>query len=225
MTARVRSINVGQSQRADWAGLGATSMDKRPVGGPIRVETLGIVGDTVTDTKHHGGVDQAVYVFAREDLDTWGERLGQHLRDGQFAENLTTEGIDVNQAVIGEIWRIGTARFQVSSIRTPCNDFKNWMGVTGHDNTAWVKRFTAEARPGPYLRVLTEGEISPGDEIVVEHRPDHGVSVTDLFTALNRDRTKLPTLLTESGDPIEGLGAEGTTKAQTYVAQMTADPR
>lgn len=220
MTARVRSINLGQSKTAEWAGLGATSMDKRPTDQTVRVTTLGIVGDTVTDTKHHGGVDQAVYAFAREDLDLWGERLGADLRDGQFAENLTTEGIDVNQALVGEIWRIGSARFQIASIRTPCNDFKNWMGVTGHDNKAWVKRFTAEARPGPYLRVLTEGEIREGDEIVVEHTPDHGVTVTDLFIALNRDRTKLPTLLTGTGEPIEGLGSEGAAKAREYVARL-----
>lgn len=193
--ARVLSVNVGRSQTADWAELGATSMDKRAVGDPVRVTTLGITTDSVTDTRHHGGTDQAVYAFAREDLDRWSERLGVELRNGQFAENLTTEGIDVNEAEIGERWRIGSVLFEVCHVRTPCNDFKNWMGVSGLDNSQWVKRFTAECRPGPYLRVLEEGSLQAGDEIEVVHRPGHGVTVTDLFRAKNLDHSLRPALM------------------------------
>ena len=193
--ARVLSVNVGRSQAADWAELGATSMDKRAVGDPVRVTTLGITTDSVTDTRHHGGTDQAVYAFAREDLDRWSERLGVELRNGQFAENLTTEGIDVNEAEIGERWRIGSVLFEVCHVRTPCNDFKNWMGVSGFDNSQWVKRFTAECRPGPYLRVLEEGSLQAGDEIEVVHRPGHGVTVTDLFRAKNLDHSLRPALM------------------------------
>ena len=90
-----------------------TSIDKTPKNGPTRVEELGVEGDQVTDTKHHGGVYQAVYAFAREDLDLWGERLGARLPDGRFGENLTTDGIDVNEALIGERWRVGTALLEV----------------------------------------------------------------------------------------------------------------
>ena len=193
--AHLLSINVGRSQRAEWAELGATSMDKRSVEGPVRVTRLGLVDDTVTDTRHHGGPDQAVYAFAREDLDLWGERLGVELRNGQFAENLTTEGIDVNGAEIGERWRIGSALFEVCHVRTPCNDFKNWMGVSGFDNLQWVKKFTAECRPGPYLRVLEEGFVSAGDTLEVAHRPGHGVTVSDLFRAKNLDHSLRPALM------------------------------
>ncbi|MGK2874326.1 MAG: MOSC domain-containing protein [Nocardioides sp.] len=217
MGARVRSINLGRSKPAEWADLGATSIDKRAVHGPIAVTHLGLAGDTVTDTRHHGGPDQAVYAFAREDLDIWGERLGRDLRDGQFAENLTTEGIDVNASLIGEVWRIGTTEVQVASVRTPCNDFKNWMDATGHDAKAWVKKFTAESRPGPYLRVLVEGEIRAGDEITVVSRPDHTITVTDLFIALTLDRTRLPDLITGSGEPVAGLGVGPAAKARRYV--------
>src|SRR5690242_7516545 len=141
---RVISVNVGRPQDAEWAGLGYTSMDKRAVDGAVKVHHSGLVGDVVSDTKHHGGRDQAVYVFAGEDLDIWGERLGVELRNGHFAENLTTEGLDVNEALVGERWRIGSVELEICAVRTPCNDFKNWMGVTGHDNTAWVKRFMLE---------------------------------------------------------------------------------
>lgn len=192
--ARLLSVNVGLAQRAEWAGIGVTGMHKTPVTGPVVVHGLGLEGDQVGDTLHHGGVDQAVYAFAREDLDLWGERLGRSIPSGGFAENLTTEGLDVNEAIVGERWRIGTALFEVRYVRTPCNDFKSWMGQTGYDNRAWVKRFATESRPGPYLKVLEEGVIEAGDRIEVEHVPDHGVSVTTMFRALNLDRSLLPQL-------------------------------
>nr|WP_278260237.1 MOSC domain-containing protein [Nocardioides convexus] len=93
---------------------------------------------------------------------------------------------------LGTRLEIGTALFEVAHVRTPCNDFKGWMGETGYDTTAWVKRFARALRPGPYLRVLRPGTIAAGDEIVVVHRPGHGVTVRDLFVALNLDRSRLP---------------------------------
>ncbi|BBH16097.1 sulfurase [Nocardioides baekrokdamisoli] len=193
--ARVLSVNVGPSAKAEWAELGVSSMDKRPADEPVRVTTLGITSDTQTHVRHHGGVDQAVYAFAREDLDLWSERLGVELRNGQFAENLTTEGIDVNEAEIGERWRIGSVLLEVCHVRTPCNDFKSWMGFSGYDNSRWVKKFTAECRPGPYLRVIEEGVLKAGDAIEVVHRPGHGVTVSDVFRAKNLDHSLRPALL------------------------------
>lgn len=209
----VRSVNIGQSKPAQWAEVGATSMEKLATSEPVTVGREGIVTDTQTDRRHHGGEEQAVYAFAREDLDVWGARLGVTLRDGQFAENLTTEGIDTNAALVGEQWRIGTVLLEICSVRTPCNDFKNWMGVSGYDNTQWVKRFAAEARPGPYLRVLEEGRLQAGDEIVVVHRPDHGITVSTLFKALSTDRSLLPSLI-----GIDGLGDKPRAAAERYVA-------
>lgn len=204
----LRSVNVGRPRDREWAALGYTSIDKRPVAGPVGVHHRGVVGDVVSDTKYHGGVDQAVYAFAREDLDLWGERLGRRIEDGQFGENLTTEGIDVNESEVGEQWRIGTALLEVRYVRTPCNDFKNWMGVSGFDNARWVKRFAQEARPGPYLRVLEEGLIEAGDEIDVVHRPGHGVTVSTMFRALNLDHSLLPLL-----DKVKDLVPQARVKA------------
>ena len=192
--AYVASINIGQPQVASWAGIGRTSIDKVSISGPVEVHSLGIAGDQVSDLRHHGGVDQAVYAFAREDLDRWGEVLGQPIRDGQFGENLTTVGIDVNQALIGEQWRIGTVLLEITDVRIPCNVFKNWMGESGYDKLAWVKRFTAEGRPGPYLKVLEEGTLQAGDELHVLRRPDHGVSVTTYFQAQTTNRAALAEL-------------------------------
>jgi len=207
----VISVNVGRPREADWAGIGRTAMDKRPVTGPVAVRSLGVDGDQVGDTKHHGGVDQAVYAFAREDLDWWAGELGQEIRDGMFAENLTTQGIDVNAAEVGERWRIGTVELEVCSVRIPCNDFKNWMGLGGYDNQRWVKRFAEVGRPGPYLRVVTEGELAAGDELTVVHRPGHGVTVSTMFRALTTEAELLLDLL-----KVDGLVAQAREAAEKY---------
>ncbi len=193
--AQVSSINVGRPREAEWAEIGRTAIAKQPVAGSVRAGRLGLEGDQVADTLHHGGVDKAVYAFAREDLDWWAAELGHEIHDGQFGENLTTRGIDVNEAEIGERWQVGTATFEVVLARIPCNDFKNWQRVSGFDDTAWVKRFTAEHRPGPYLRVVEEGELRAGDDLVVVRRPGHGVTVATMFRALTTDRSLLPELL------------------------------
>jgi len=213
VTFQLRAVHVGRPKPREWAGIGKTSILKHAVDGPVRANRLGLDGDQVSDVKHHGGVDQAVYAFAREDLDGWAEVLGKPIRDGLFGENLTTSGYDVNEAEVGERWRIGGVVLEVASVRTPCNDFKGWLGESGFDNTGWVKRFAAAGRPGPYLRVLEEGELEAGSEIEVLHRPGHGVTVSHMFRALTTDRALLPDLLV-----VEGLVDEARRTAEKYVA-------
>jgi MOSC domain-containing protein YiiM len=194
--AQVLSVNTGRPETGRWTGrVGRTGIRKTPVAGPAVVRRGGLGGDHVCDRKHHGGPDQAVYAFAREDLDAWGERLGSPLPDGHFGENLTTTGLDVNEALIGERWRVGTALLEVATVRIPCRVFAGFMGVTGHQEQGWIRRFTAEGRPGPYLRVLEEGVVEAGDPVVVEHRPDHGVTVAVVFRALTTQRSLLPGLV------------------------------
>ncbi len=200
--ARIDSVNIGsarpnphkRSRSARTTGIG-----KQPVVGPIQVRDpgakttglgSGLVGDYIGDGKHHGGHDQAVYAFQREDLDVWQQRLGRELGNGFFGENLTTSGIDVNEARIGERWRIGTLELQVTSPRTPCNTFRGWLQETG-----WVRKFAAEARPGAYLRVIHPGPVQAGDEIEIMDRPDHNVSIALVFRATITDRDLLPQLL------------------------------
>ncbi|MBB6172830.1 MOSC domain-containing protein YiiM [Nocardiopsis mwathae] len=168
----VRSVNTGRAVTTAWAVKDKpTAIEKRPVEGAVAVHALGVAGDEQGDRQHHGGRDQAIHAYAREDLDVWQERLDRPLRDGVFGENLTTRGIDLAQVLIGERWRIGTVVLEATLARTPCRTFQAWM-----EEPRWVKRFADEARTGVYLRVLEEGELSAGDTVTVE-RPDHDITV------------------------------------------------
>jgi len=201
---------------AEWAGsLRRTAIAKSQVAGPVDVGRLGVAGDEVADTENHGGVYQAVYAFAREDLDVWSDRLGKRLPDGMFGENLTTEGIDVNEAVIGERWRIGTTVLQVASVRIPCVVFQNYLRENGFEGDRWVRRFTEEARPGPYLQVVEEGRLGARDAIDVVHRPGHGVTVASMFKAFTTERDLLPAML-DAGDDLIPPAREA---AEAYVGR------
>ncbi|MGW2325267.1 MOSC domain-containing protein [Streptomyces sp. NPDC001700] len=193
------SVNVGKPRPNPWKGLGATGIDKRPVDGPVTVTApgpkgtgaVGLDGDRAYDVKHHGGSDQAVYAYAREDLDGWETEFNRPLHNGVFGENLTTTGLDVNAALIGERWHIGPdVVLEVSCPRIPCATFQGWLERDG-----WIKRFTEAALPGAYLRVLTPGAIRTGDRVEIGHRPDHDVTIALAFRALTREAALLPELL------------------------------
>lgn len=195
----LHSINVGRPRSTTGTRDERTAIRKAAAQGPVLATRLGLTGDQVGNPDVHGGPDMAVYAFAREDLDRWAEQLAREVPDGQFGENITTYGIDVNAALVGERWRIGGAVFEVAKVRIPCTTFQRWMGESGYDSTAWVKRFALDGRPGPYLRVLEEGEIRVDDAIEVVHRPDHGISVSDMFRALTTERHRMPELLAIDG--------------------------
>jgi MOSC domain-containing protein YiiM len=187
--ATVVQVNVGRAKPMPGKS-GVSSIDKRAVDGRVAVRALGLAGDSQSDTQNHGGVDQAVYAYALEDLDDWAGLLGRDLRPGQFGENLSTRGVDVTGALIGETWRVGSCLLQVSRPRFPCVVFQNWLA-----EPHWVKRFTDDGRPGAYLRVLEEGELGAGDDIVVESRPDHDVTIGLVFRAKTTDRSLIPRML------------------------------
>ena len=189
------SVNTGRGRDAGWAGrLRRTAIDKRPATGRVPVGTLGLAGDEQADKENHGGPDQAVYVYAREDLDWWVERLGRELRNGEFGENLTTTGLEVTGALIGEIWRLGTALVQVATVRIPCVVFQNWLG-----EEHWVKRFAAGGRPGAMLRVLAAGAVAAGDPVEVVSRPAGQLTVAEAMRAYYGDAALMRRLLQAEG--------------------------
>src|SRR5271168_2257855 len=202
---KLLSVNVGRPRLNPWKDIKLTGIDKQPVDGPVMVTParakglgmVGLAGDRVYDVKHHGGPDQAVYAYAREDLDLWAAELDMPLRSGVFGENLTTEGADVNGALIGERWRIGMAVVLEASLpRVPCGTFQGWLALAG-----WIKRFTLAALPGSYFRVIEPGEIQAGDEIKIVQRPDHDVTVALTFRALTIEPELLPRLLAADALP------------------------
>ncbi|MEW2166861.1 MOSC domain-containing protein [Streptomyces sp. NPDC007084] len=218
---KLLSLNVGRARSVDYTDHpeGVTGIDKRPVQGPLRVSApgpkgvagSGVAGDTVCDLRHHGGDHQAVYTVAREDLDDWERELGRPLPNGAFGENLTTRGLDVSGARIGERWRIGSeVVLEVTSGRIPCRTFQEHLGEKG-----WVKRFTLRGAPGAYLRVVVPGEISAGDRVEIVHRPAHEVTVAVQFRAVTIQRDLLPGLLA-AGD---ALHPEARATAEKYVAR------
>ncbi|MEO7070350.1 MAG: MOSC domain-containing protein [Nostocoides sp.] len=188
----VRSVNVGAAAPIRGGKGIPTGIVKQPVDllvvrdpGPKHGGLgTGVVGDFIGDVEHHGGSEQAVYAVAREELDWWGGELGRELPDGMFGENLTTEGIDVDAALLGERWAIGEqVVLDVSGPRIPCRTFAARMG-----EPHWLKRFAARARSGVYLSVVTPGTIRRSDGIRVISRPDHDIDVPTSFRAFMGDR-------------------------------------
>ncbi|GGF37184.1 sulfurase [Marmoricola endophyticus] len=214
MLPRIRSVNLARPREASYATIGRSAIDKRAADGPVVVRRLGLDGDEVGDPKHHGGPDQAVYAYAREDLDWWSAELGADVPDGEFGENLTTEGYDVNAAELGERWAIGDAVLEVASVRIPCATFRGWQATNGYDTRAWQKRFTQAARPGPYLRVVAEGPLRAGDAIEVLRRPGHGVTVATMFRAITTEPDLLPELLA-----VDDLVPRARASAERWVAE------
>lgn len=161
-----------------------TSTDPTPTGidkGPIdvlEVRRAGALGDQVLDTAHHGGVDKALYAYADEDAQWWADQLDEEIPPGRFGENLRTSGLDLGQCVIGTRMLLGAdVLVEVTEPRVPCSTFQHHMA--GHDD--WVERFRAANRTGVYLRVLSPGAVTAGDEVEVQHVPDHGVTIARWF--------------------------------------------
>jgi MOSC domain-containing protein YiiM len=191
----VLSVNIGIA-RPIASKSGMSGIDKRPATAPVAIDVpadggSGLAGDAVCDTTNHGGVDQAVYAYAREDLDLWQTDLGRAIPSGTFGENLTTIGLDVTDARIGERWRVGDACvLQVTSPRVPCRTFAVWLNEQG-----WAKTFSVRGIPGAYLRVISPGRVVAGDPITIDYRPDNDVTIGLTFRALTTEGHLLPQLL------------------------------
>jgi MOSC domain-containing protein YiiM len=190
--ARVLSVNVGAVREFEYNGRPARSgIWKSPVAGRIAARGVNLDGDDQADRKAHGGPDKVIYAYAVEDVRWWEQEIGRPLGYGEFGENLTTEGIEVNDALIGERWEIGTTVLEVSEPRIPC-----WrLGVRMNDKL-FPRQFSEALRPGSYFRLIVEGSVGAGDEIRVVERPAHGLTIRDVFRIYTRDRDEVQRLLT-----------------------------
>jgi MOSC domain-containing protein YiiM len=201
----VLCVNLAAQPRRTGAKQIPTGIHKSPVDGPVYVRApgpkgtggSGLAGDAVCDRRHHGGDDQAVYAYAREDLDWWERHLGRELPGGAFGENLTTRGLDLTGALVGERWRVGEHLvLEAACPRIPCAVFAEKIG-----EPHWTKRFTEHGASGAYLRVVQPGPVRAGDPVTVEHRPAHQVTLGLYFRALTTESGRLRELLA-AGDAL-----------------------
>ena len=186
---RVVSVNLGRGVPRRRASLPSTAIDKQPVDrievrdpGPKRGGLgSGAVGDEIGDPRHHGGRHQAVYAYAREDQQWWEEQIGRPIAAGAFGENLTTVGVDMTHALIGEVWTLGDVVLRVEVPRIPCATFAEHMGVP-----QWVNDSPPRDARAPTCRSSLPGTVEPGAAVQVE-RPDHDIDLLTLFRAFSGD--------------------------------------
>ena len=187
-TMKIVSVNVGLPRTVQWKGKAvSTGIFKAPLSGRIRLRSLNFEGDRQADLSVHGGPDKAAYVYASEDYAYWRRELPDMVLPwGIFGENLTTEGLNEDALQIGDRFRIGSAEVAVSQPRLPC--FK--LGLRfGRDDM--LKRFLASGRLGFYFRVVLEGEIAAGDEVLPIERAKDSLAVSEITRLYARDKDDL----------------------------------
>ena len=181
MAARLVSVNVGMPKDVPWHGKTVhTGIWKTPVDGPVMVRRLNIDGDGQGDLAGHGGEQRAVMVYQTESYDYWQDYLGRDdLQPGEFGENFTVSGLDDRDVCIGDRYRIGEAEFEVTQPRVTCFRVGMRLGVPEMPNL-----LVSQHRPGFYFRVITEGLVRAGDDIVLTRRGRHELSVADVDALL-----------------------------------------
>lgn len=204
------SVHVGRSRTVQGGRASVTTaIWKDPVAGRVAVRGVNLAGDEQADLAVHGGPDKAVYAYALEEALAWETELGRDLGEAAFGQNLTTRGVDVSGAVIGERWRVGARLLEVAQPRQPCSKLALRIGEAG-----FVKRFAQASRPGAYLRIIDEGDLGAGDLIEVVDRPDHGITSRMVFDAILRDSTLIPRVVKAHQLPSE---------LRVWMAQRIAD--
>ena len=173
----VVSVNLGAErilQRKDR--VERTGIFKRPTETSVKVTKLGLEGDVIVSKKHHGGPDQAVYVYGMTDYDWWSKELGTELAPGSFGENLTIRELESAQFNIGDMLHIGEVTLQVTAPRIPCGTFAARM-----NDPQWVKKFRHAERPGLYCRVIKEGLVRAGEAVSMERYTGETLSILEMF--------------------------------------------
>jgi MOSC domain-containing protein YiiM len=205
MVVQVISVNIGR-ERPITIGrqIEETGIYKTPAVGPVMVGWYGPAGDTIVDKKHHGGLDQAVYVYGAEDYAWWAGELGRELGPGTFGENLTIAGLESaipwqgpSACAIGDHIHAGAAILEVSAPRIPCSTLAARLG-----DPSFVKRFRHAGRPGLYCRVIREGRVTAGDPASVTPFPGPTISVLEMFRSHYDDAPDEATIRRHLAAPI-----------------------
>jgi MOSC domain-containing protein YiiM len=184
------SINIGQKKtQQNGPKLETTGIYKLPVEGPVHIGALGIDGDFIASKRHHGGPDQAVYVYGGADYAWWSQELGKEIQPGTFGDNLTISELESANFNIGDTLHIGDVTLQVTAPRIPCATFAARMG-----DPQFVKKFRRAERPGLYCRVIREGILETGNDVTIETYPGQTMSTLEMFRDFFQRNKKEETL-------------------------------
>ncbi len=174
---KLLSINVGQMTPLPGVkATGQTGIFKTPAAGLVAITAYGLEGDAIADTRHHGGIDQAVYVYGAPDYDWWAAELGQPLAPGTFGENLTIDGLESARLSVGDRLHLAEVVLEVTSPRIPCATLAARMG-----DPTFVKRFHHAERPGVYCRVIRAGRAAAGEAVRLEPHAGPTITVLEMF--------------------------------------------
>jgi MOSC domain-containing protein YiiM len=196
MRATIVSVNVGKAREVS-AKAGVSGIFKEPAAGAVAVDAHGLANDAIIDTKHHGGLDQAVYAYCQSDYDWWAEQLGQPMEPGTFGENLTLSGIANADVAVGDRFACDTLTLEVTSPRIPCNTLAARMGDGG-----FVKKFYRANRSGFYCRVLKPGPIRSGTQMRYVPFSGERVLMTELMETYPYDRLDIASVARYLAAPI-----------------------
>ena len=190
----VISVNIGKAQRFDAAKpAGRTGIFKHAVATPVMVGSVGLAGDAICNTKHHGGPDQAVYVYGERDYAWWAAELGRVLEPGTFGENITIAGFASAQAAIGDRLTLGEVTLEVTAPRIPCATLARRM-----DDPDFIRKFREAERPGVYCRVIQAGLVQAGDAVSLLPYQGEAITILELFRdyySRDRDRATIERFL------------------------------
>ena len=178
------SVNVGVPRQIGVSRRGRpviSAIGKSPVTGRVAVRGVNLADDDQADRSVHGGPEKAVYAYASEDTAWWSTVLGFEVTPGAFGENLTTAGVDVSGAAIGERWRIGSTELEVCQPRQPCYKLASLSRTPE----------SCDGSPAPAGRGPTcaswRGELGAGDAVEIVSRPDHGITIAVVADAIISD--------------------------------------
>jgi len=163
-----------------------TGFGKQPVAGSVRLRKLNFDGDAQADLKHHGGPDKAVCVYPASHYAFWQSELSIELVGGAFGENLTVAELTEDDVCIGDVWRIGDARVQVSQPRQPCWKLSRWWNIKD-----LALRVQQTGRTGWYLRVLEEGDVEPETPITLVDRVHQDWSIAAANELMHHDKKNI----------------------------------
>ncbi|WP_037080037.1 MOSC domain-containing protein [Neorhizobium vignae] len=159
-----------------------TGIYKSAVNAAVMIDSLGLVGDAVCNTKHHGGEDQAILLEGSLTLDWWAAELGRDLAPGTFGENLIVEGLDNRDVAVGDRFHIGEVVLEATCARSPCNTLAVKMG-----DPKFLKTYMSAARPGIYCRVIKPGTVSAGEPARHELYAGERVTIAEMLAAVGKN--------------------------------------